>query len=59
MVITAMVIFGQLTLRIDGTAKLTAKDDKGIFEHAPLIKVFEQSGRRLVDILALLPDFRG
>ena len=34
MVITAMVIFGQLALRIDGTAKLTAKDDKGIFEHA-------------------------
>ena len=58
MVITAMVIFGELALRINSTAKFTAEDDEGVFEHPPLIEVFDQSGSRLIDILALLPDFR-
>ena len=58
MVITAMVIFGELALRIDGTAKFTTEDDEGIFEHPSLIKIFEQSGSRLVDVLALLTDLR-
>jgi len=40
MVITAMVIFGELALRIDSTAKFTTEDDEGVLEHPSLIKVF-------------------
>ena len=52
-VIAAVVVLGQLALRVDRAAEFATPDDKRVVEHTPLLQVFDQRGSWLVDCLAL------
>ena len=52
-----MVVFGQFSLGINGAAEFASADHDGVLEQSALLEVPYESGRRLVDVLALLADF--
>src|SRR5262245_19726849 len=53
MVVAAVVVRGELTLGIDGAAKLAAEDNERVFEQAPLFEVLDEGRARLIDVAAL------
>ena len=42
--VAAVVVFGQLALRVDRAAELAAGDHEGVLEQAALLQVHDESG---------------
>ena len=53
MMVAAIVFTGEITLAVDGPAKLSTPDNESIFEQAALLEVLNQCPTGLINILAL------
>ena len=58
-VVAAVIVFGELALRVVGPAKLAAPDDERVVEQAPLFQIDHQRGGGLVGVFALEGDVVG
>ena len=54
--IAAVVCFRQAALRVDRPTELAAPDNQRVIEHASLLEIPNQAGRRLVGVSALRSD---
>ena len=59
MMIAAIVVGSELSLRIHGAAEFAAPDDQGVFQQAALLQILNQGGCRLVGVAALTCDLLG
>src|SRR5439155_4968375 len=59
MVIAAVIVFGQLALAIDRSAKLAAPDNERVVQQAALFEVGDQGIAGLVDVAALVGQIAG
>ena len=53
MVITSVIVLGELALRVNGAAKFTAPDDQRLVVQSARLQILHQSVASLVDVLAL------
>lgn len=58
-VVSAVVLPGQLALAVDGATEFSAPDDEGVIEHAALLEVLDEGPSWLVDVIALLFEVGG
>ena len=56
MMVAAVVVVGQLALRIDRAAELAAPDDERAVEESPLLEIGQEASGRLVGVVALRAD---
>lgn len=54
--IAAILLALKLALAESGAAKLTGEDDEGVFKHAALFEVVNETGAGLVDVISLPLD---
>src|SRR5262245_9629326 len=54
MMIPAVVLLGESTLRVDGPSELAAPDDEGFVEQPPVFQILHETIARLIDIAALI-----
>src|SRR5437016_10499439 len=59
MMVAAIIVFGELALRVAGASKFTAPNHQGIVEHAARFEVFDQRGAGLVCLASLGADAGG
>ena len=55
-VIAAVVVLRQGSLRVDGATKFPTPDDQGIIEQATLLEIFDQCRGGLIGVMALTAD---
>ena len=56
MVVSAVVLGGELALAIDRATELTAPDDQRVFEQSTLLEIADQRGGRLIGVATLTAD---
>ena len=56
--ISAVIIFGKLALRIARSAKFPAPNHEGVIEHAPLLQILDERRARLIGLACLMFDTR-
>ena len=55
--ISAVIVFGEFALGVDGATKFATPDDKRFIEHAAIFEILNEPGSGMIDILALVPYF--
>src|SRR5439155_16349244 len=53
MVVAAVVVFGELALRIDGAAEFATPNHQRLIEHPAALKVLDKAVAGLIDVFAL------
>ena len=57
MVIPAVIILGQLALRVDRPPEFTATNHQGVLKHSSFLEIFNQACAGLINIFTLLAQF--